>query len=90
MQFTLMPLEAHSLLIAFVICKMPPLVHAYAAMLMFPMNEMMEAMLMILPGRLSSSNFLPTSCAATKEALRLIEKTFCHVRRRPEDGLVHD
>ena len=75
-QFTLIPLAAHSLLIAFVICNTPPFVHAYAAMLIFPMKEMMEAMLIILPGRFSSSNRLPISCAATKDALRLIWKTY--------------
>jgi len=75
MQLTFIPLEAHSLLIALVICRTPPFVHAYAAMFMFPMKEIIDAILMILPGRLSSRSFLPTSWAATNEALRLMAKT---------------
>jgi hypothetical protein len=75
MQFTLIPLPDHSLLIALVICNTPPFVQAYAAILMFAMKEMIEAILMIFPGRLRSSNFLPTSCAATNDAFRFIEKT---------------
>jgi hypothetical protein len=76
MQLTLIPLPAHSLLKAFVICNTPPLVHAYAAMFMFAMNEMIEAILMILPGRFNSRSFLPNSCAATKDAFKLIAKTY--------------
>lgn len=74
--FTLIAFEAHSLLIAFVICSTPPFVQAYAAILIFAINEIIDAMFMIFPDLFSSSNLFPTSCAATKDALRLIEKTY--------------
>lgn len=74
-QFTWIPLPAHSLLIALVICSTPPFVAAYGLMLMLAMNEMMLATLMIFPGRLSWRSRRPTSCAATKLALRLMAKT---------------
>ena len=44
MQLMLIPLPAHSLLNAFVICKTPPL-YMHVAMSMFAMKEVMEAML---------------------------------------------
>lgn len=75
MQLTWMPFAASSLLKAFVICSTPPLDAAYAETLYMPKNEVIDPMLMILPG-LSNSNILfANSCDVTKLDLRFTEKT---------------